>query len=146
LEARYEELKENYDKVVTKNSQRPTLLLQGDLQMSGDTFNVGQAGAVGPNAQAHDMIFNQIGSQIEKSMNLSQLADELFFPEFITFPNHPVISLNAKEAAQTSNPRSDSRHAARDKAARLSALTRTCSTSATRITRISATILARQVP
>jgi hypothetical protein len=31
----------------------------------GDQYNVGQAGAVGPNAHAHNMVFNQIGSQIE---------------------------------------------------------------------------------
>ncbi len=44
----------------------------------GDQFNVsGQAGAVGPNAQAYDMTFNQIGSQIEKSVDLMQLANEL---------------------------------------------------------------------
>lgn len=43
----------------------------------GDQYNIGQAGAVGPNAHAHDMTFNQIGSQIETSMDLSQLADAL---------------------------------------------------------------------
>jgi hypothetical protein len=44
----------------------------------GDQFNVsGQAGAVGPNAHAHDMTFNQMGSQIEKSVDLTQLANEL---------------------------------------------------------------------
>ncbi len=44
-----------------------------------DEFNVsGQAGAVGPNAHAHDMTFNQkIGTQLENSVDLLQLADEL---------------------------------------------------------------------
>jgi dihydroxyacetone kinase-like predicted kinase len=47
----------------------------------GDTYNIpGQAGAVGPNAHAHDNTFNrfqQIGRQIEQSMDLAVLAIEL---------------------------------------------------------------------
>lgn len=47
-------------------------------QIMGDKYNVsGQAGAVGSNAHAHDMTFNQLGSQIEKSVDLMQLANEL---------------------------------------------------------------------
>jgi hypothetical protein len=44
-----------------------------------EQYNVsGQAGAVGSNAHAHDMTFNQqIGSQIEKTVDLEQLANEL---------------------------------------------------------------------
>jgi uncharacterized membrane protein len=49
---------------------------RGGIKM-GDTYKVGQAGAVGSHAHAHDMTFTQIGSQIEKSVDLSQLADEL---------------------------------------------------------------------
>jgi hypothetical protein len=43
----------------------------------GDTYNTNQAGAVGPYAHAHDMTFHQIGSRIEQSMDLSELAGEL---------------------------------------------------------------------
>jgi uncharacterized protein YjbI with pentapeptide repeats len=44
----------------------------------GNTYNVsGQAGAVGANAHAQNMTSDQISSQIEKSMSLSQLANEL---------------------------------------------------------------------
>ena len=47
----------------------------------GDKYEIsGQAGAVGPNAHANDNTFNllqQIGSQIEKSMDLAALASEL---------------------------------------------------------------------
>jgi hypothetical protein len=47
-------------------------------QIMGDQYNIsGQAGAVGSNAHAHDMTFNQIGSQLENSVDLLQLADEL---------------------------------------------------------------------
>ena len=46
-----------------------------------DTYNIsGQAGAVGPNAHAHDNTFNQlqqIGRQIEQSMDLAALTAEL---------------------------------------------------------------------
>jgi uncharacterized protein YjbI with pentapeptide repeats len=42
--------------------------------MSRDTYNIsGQAGAVGPNANAHDMIFHQI----QNSLDLTKLAEEL---------------------------------------------------------------------
>ena len=43
----------------------------------GDEYNIGLAGAAGPHAHAHDMIFQQIGGDIEKAMDLSQLAGEL---------------------------------------------------------------------
>jgi hypothetical protein len=53
------------------------LIARGSIIM-GDTYNVsGQAGAVGPNAHAQDMTFNQIGSRIEQSMDLTALANEL---------------------------------------------------------------------
>ena len=44
----------------------------------GDQYNVhGQAGAVGPNAHAHDMTFNQVWNQLESRMDLGKLADDL---------------------------------------------------------------------
>ena len=47
-------------------------------QFMGDQYNIsGQAGVVGSNAYAHDMTFNQIGSQLEESMDLLKLANEL---------------------------------------------------------------------
>jgi uncharacterized protein YjbI with pentapeptide repeats len=63
-------------------NQKPSIYLgEGALNMSGDIYNVpGQAGAVGPNAHAHDMTFNQIqqiGSRIAESMDLAALASEL---------------------------------------------------------------------
>lgn len=42
--------------------------------MSRDTYNIsGQAGAVGPNAHAHDMTFQQI----QNGLDLPRLAEEL---------------------------------------------------------------------
>jgi uncharacterized protein YjbI with pentapeptide repeats len=57
---------------------RPTYYLEkGSLNM-GDTYNIdGQAGAVGPNAHAHDMTFNQIASRLEKSVDFVELAKQL---------------------------------------------------------------------
>lgn len=63
--------------MVDKLLSRPTFYLRrGDANV-GDQYNVGQAGAVGPNAHAHDMTFNQIGGNIERRMELSALASEL---------------------------------------------------------------------
>lgn len=51
---------------------------KGDRYVMGDNYEVsGQAGVVGPNAHVHDATLNQIASQIENSMDLSQLGDEL---------------------------------------------------------------------
>ena len=44
----------------------------------GDQYNIpGQAGAVGPQAHAHDITFTQTWNQMEKSVDLEKLADEL---------------------------------------------------------------------
>jgi hypothetical protein len=44
----------------------------------GDQYNIyGQAGAVGRDAHAHDMTFNQIWNQLESRLDLAKLADEL---------------------------------------------------------------------
>src|SRR6266545_2883895 len=77
LESQVEMLKWSFNQVVL--NQKPNIYLsEGDLNMSSDTYNIsGQAGAVGPNAHAHDMTFNQIGSRIENSMELTALAQEL---------------------------------------------------------------------
>lgn len=50
-------------------------IYRGDIQM-GDNYTVGQ-GVAGRNVHAHDMTFQQIGSQIEKSIDLPKLAEEL---------------------------------------------------------------------
>jgi uncharacterized protein YjbI with pentapeptide repeats len=64
--------------LVEKLILRPSLSFysQGDTNV-GDKYNIGQAGAAGPHAHAHDMTFNQIGGNIEKAMELSALAGEL---------------------------------------------------------------------
>src|SRR5262249_15021182 len=44
----------------------------------GDKYDVsGQAGAIGPNASAHDMTFTQIWNQLDAKLELAQLANEL---------------------------------------------------------------------
>lgn len=53
---------------------QPTLI--GEITM-GDTYKAGQAGAMGPGAQAHDMTFNQIRNDMQGSIDLPKLADEL---------------------------------------------------------------------
>ncbi len=39
---------------------------------------MGQAGAIGPNAQAHDMAFNQVWTELEATTDIPKLAMELF--------------------------------------------------------------------
>ena len=44
----------------------------------GDKYSIsGQAGAVGPQAHAHDMTFTQVWNQLENKVDLARLADEL---------------------------------------------------------------------
>jgi hypothetical protein len=44
----------------------------------GDQYNVsGQTGAVGPNAHAHDIVFQQVWNQLAERIDLPALADEL---------------------------------------------------------------------
>src|SRR5262245_52633413 len=77
LKGEIQALERTVDKLLL--NQKPNIYLsEGDLNMSSDTYNIsGQAGAVGPNAHAHDMTFNQIGSRIEQSMDVTKLASEL---------------------------------------------------------------------
>ena len=46
-------------------------------QIMGDNYNIGQAGAVGPNAKAQNITFNQIWNQLQEAPNLPDLAHEL---------------------------------------------------------------------
>jgi hypothetical protein len=55
---------------------RDTLHFEGDFIM-GDTYNVEQAGAVGPGAHAHDMVFTTITTQSGDTIDLPGLAKEL---------------------------------------------------------------------
>lgn len=43
----------------------------------GDKYQAGQAGAVGPNAQAHDLTLSQTWNRLEGTVDLNQLAEEL---------------------------------------------------------------------
>lgn len=58
------------------NSQLNTNSQVGGVTM-GDKYNVGQGGAIGPNAHAHDMAFNQIWNQVQGTIELLKLAEEL---------------------------------------------------------------------
>ena len=50
---------------------------EGARNMSGDNYVTGQAGAVGPNAHAHDMSFQQFATQVASDLDLPRLAVEL---------------------------------------------------------------------
>ena len=53
------------------------IVKDGGFLKMGDKYEVGQAGIVGPNSQASNMIFNQVWSKVEKDVDLDKLADEL---------------------------------------------------------------------
>lgn len=57
-------------------SRNPELLVIGEVTM-GDSYSAGQAGAMGPNAHAENMTFNQIWNQSSGKINLPDLAKEL---------------------------------------------------------------------
>ncbi|MEN3332970.1 MAG: hypothetical protein V7641_2335 [Blastocatellia bacterium] len=64
--------------VVDKLILRPSIYVNNPGGFMGDKFEIsGQVGAVGPNAHAHDMTFNQIWNQLQGSIDLPKLADEL---------------------------------------------------------------------
>lgn len=60
----------------TSPSRSKILINRGGLRM-GDTYRVGQAGAVGPGAHAHDMNLNQIWNESSGTIDVAQLAREL---------------------------------------------------------------------
>ena len=78
----------------------------------GDQYNVsGQAGAVGPNAHAHDMTFNQIWNQLQPSLDLAKLAEELgqlrqAMEQSATEPGHRLAA-GAVAAAEESARQAD---------------------------------------
>lgn len=66
------------DSVVDKLIRYHTINIHQGGSMAGDTYNIpGQAGAVGPNAHAHDMTFNQVVNHVEQNIDLTELARQL---------------------------------------------------------------------
>ena len=72
----YDERIQELEILRTPNLNKPPQIIVKE-QIMGDQYKVNQAGAVGPQAHAHDMTFNQIGTQLEKSVDLLGLANEL---------------------------------------------------------------------
>lgn len=100
------------DKILPDRKTNAQMILKkGDLRM-GDTYYVNQAGAVGPESHAHDMTFNQIGSRIEQSMDLTALASELevlrqALKKEATTEEHDIVVADvgkAKKAAEAKDP------------------------------------------
>ena len=73
----------------------------------GDQYNVsGQTGAIGPNAHAHDIAFNQVWSQLQNKVDLPKLANELVklretMQRNATEPEH-TFAIGAVTAAEQS--------------------------------------------
>lgn len=63
-------------KDLLNSSPAANVTLIGDVVMR-DSYKVGQAGGVGPDAHAHDMTFNQVWTELPSSIELPRLAEEL---------------------------------------------------------------------
>jgi hypothetical protein len=75
---RYDELSLRYVEHLQLVEGRTEIHVQGGIEVSNKTFNVsGPTGAVGDNAHAHDITFNQIWNQLQGTIDLPKLADEL---------------------------------------------------------------------
>lgn len=78
LEGRLEELRLWHREHLLLLASKNQFHIQGDMKMGNDTYqNQGQVGAMGANAHAHDMTFNQIVSRIEQTIDLAALATQL---------------------------------------------------------------------
>jgi hypothetical protein len=68
---------DEYDEALqTEGSRNPKLIVIGEITMSKDTYNVGQAGAVGPNAHTDSVVFNQPQASVGDAID-ARLVDEL---------------------------------------------------------------------
>jgi hypothetical protein len=70
--------------IVSESFDYKRLVVYGDYydfrvkeQIMGDQYNVGQAGAVGPNAHAHDVSFNNVWNRVAENVDLESLAKDL---------------------------------------------------------------------
>ena len=54
-----------------------TIIIQGDVIMTRDQYNIDQAGAVGPGAKAEGMTFNQIQLNYQGEVDISALSTDL---------------------------------------------------------------------
>ncbi len=83
----------------------------GEVQV-GDRYSANQAGAMGPGAHAHDMVFHQTQQETSEKLNLNALADELsklreHLRSFGTEPSHDIAlgQVAAAEAAARAGER-----------------------------------------
>jgi hypothetical protein len=79
---------------------------RGDIHMSNDRYEVGQAGAVGPGSHAENVVFSQIWNKSEKQIDVKELASELAFlreglAKLASEPDH-FVALGEVAAAEKS--------------------------------------------
>ena len=78
LESKDKDIAELQIEVKTLDRVIDKFIKKAGKTIMGDAYKIsGQAGAVGPNAHAHDNTFNQLVNQINQSIDLSALAKEL---------------------------------------------------------------------
>lgn len=85
-----------------------------EVNIMSDYKNYGQVGAMGDHAKAENITFTQIGSQIEKSIDLAQLADELSklrqtMKQEATTPEHDIAISDIARAEQAARSKDSSK-------------------------------------
>jgi hypothetical protein len=96
---------EKATKTIILHNSSLTFFQQGGSSM-GDTYNAGQVGAMGPQAHAHDITFQQLWTSSCQQIDLEALAKELRrlileLKEVATEPEHQISIGNVEAAAQT---------------------------------------------
>lgn len=76
--------------------------------------NYGQVGAMGENPKAENMSFTQVGSQIEKTVDLATLADELSklrqaMKKEAIDPEHDIVISDIAKAEQAARAKDSSK-------------------------------------
>lgn len=84
-----------------------TIIHKGTTNM-GDTYNAGQAGAMGPGAHAHDISFQQLWNSTSGELDLSNLASELRtlsprLSDAATAPEHQIAIGHVEAAAEAAD-------------------------------------------
>ncbi len=72
-----EEIRCRKDLLMSSMANKQTSITANEVRI-GDTYQVRQAGAIGPNAHAHEMTLSQTWNHFEGSIDLGQLAEERY--------------------------------------------------------------------
>jgi hypothetical protein len=67
----------SYENFLPEETSKQVITYLNQTIMNGDTYNVNQAGAVGPNSSSNNNTFNQQNLNIPENLNFEKLSEEL---------------------------------------------------------------------